>query len=620
MATGPMVQINTPYPATAYLKGFLRKKYGSEIQSVQFDPALELVERLFSPQGLDELAAKIRKRKKRPGPLAFFLDSLADYKTNAPLALSVLRGETQLPGKRVFPEGPRFLPLHEKGPYRSQVQSLEPSTRSRHHASLFLDDLADYYRLGDDEDFAFSRYGERLAASQIDFSPLYKKLLSKPSLVNAQLGQLTDHWLEKVKPDLFIVSLPFSGTVLGGLRMGAIAKSKGITVAMGGGYVNTELRKLEDPRVFEFTDFLSLDDGEMPLVSLIEHLRGERNAAELFRTLRKESGKVTLSKGRSTDRDFPFSATGTPCYEGLDPKRYIGLLESLNPVTQLWSKGFWNKLTLAHGCYWKKCTFCDTSLDYIGRYEIDTATAIVDKMDEIYSQTKINGFHFVDEAAPPAILKTVSEELIRRGRSYQWWGNIRFDKVFNRELTDKMAEAGCIAVTGGLEVASPRVLKLINKGVSLSQVARVTRAFRESGVLVHAYLMYGFPTQTTQETIDSLEVVRQLFRGTNIQSAFWHRFATTVHSPVGRAPESYGIKIVQQMAPPTGRFSENDLPFSDPTPTDHEGLGIGLKRALFNYMHGIGMDFHLQDWFDYPVPNTTLSPSYVTELERARDS
>ncbi|TNY08211.1 radical SAM protein, partial [Escherichia coli] len=142
---------------------------------------------------------------------------------------------------------------------------------------------------------------------------------------------------------------------------------------------------------------------------------------------------------------------------------------------------------------------------------------------------------------------------------------------------------GCIAISGGLEVASDRLLKLMKKGVSVEQVARVTKAFADAGVLVHAYLMYGFPTQTTQDTVDALEYVRQLFEAGCIHSGFFHRFACTVHSPVGLNPAEYGVTL--QPLPADGRFAKNDIAFIDPTPTDHDGLGQGLKKGLYNFMH-----------------------------------
>ena len=137
-------------------------------------------------------------------------------------------------------------------------------------------------------------------------------------------------------------------------------------------------------------------------------------------------------------------------------------------------------------------------------------------------------------------------------------------------------ESGCIAVTGGLEVASDRLLKLMKKGVSVEQVARVTRAFSDAGILVHAYLMYGFPTQTAQDTVDALEYVRQLFAAGCIQSGFFHRFTCTVHSPVGKHPEQYGVTL---SPPAAGTFANNDINFTDATGIDHDRVWRGAQEG-----------------------------------------
>jgi radical SAM superfamily enzyme YgiQ (UPF0313 family) len=230
----------------------------------------------------------------------------------------------------------------------------------------------------------------------------------------------------------------------------------------------------------------------------------------------------------------------------------------LNPMHRLWSDGRWNKLTVAHGCYWKKCSFCDVSLDYIGRYDASPPPTLVDRIESIIEETGQTGFHFVDEAAPPKALKALAEELARN-RAISWWGNIRFEKSFTPELCLQLADSGCIAVSGGLEVASDRLLKLMQKGVSVEQVARVTRAFSDAGILVHAYLMYGFPTQTVQDTVDALEYVRQLFAAGCIQSGFFHRFVCTVHSPVGLHPEAVRRDFEKPLPPVS--FAKNDVGF-----------------------------------------------------------
>ena len=241
----------------------------------------------------------------------------------------------------------------------------------------------------------------------------------------------------------------------------------------------------------------------------------------------------------------------------------------------------------------------------------------MDRIEEVITQTKHNGFHFVDEAAPPALMREVAIEIIRRRLTLVWWTNIRFEKSFSADLCKLLAASGCIAVSGGLEVASERLLELIQKGVTLPQVAKVTSNFTKAGIMVHAYLMYGFPTQTAQETIDSLEVVRQLFENGIVQSAYWHQFAMTAHSPVGINPDSFKVKNGNKKE---GTFANNDIICIDKTGTQHELFSEGLKKSLFNYMHGICFDFPLQEWFDFKVPKTKVSSDFIqSELRRFED-
>jgi len=323
--------------------------------------------------------------------------------------------------------------------------------------------------------------------------------------------------------------VPFPGNVYGAFRIARAVKRARPTaaVALGGSYVNTELRDLADPRVFEHVDFVTLDDGEAPLLALIDHLRGAATSdapTTLLRTMVREGDRVVMRSDPSR-HDVPHARTGTPTYDGLPLDRYLSLVEMLNPMHRLWSDGRWNKLTVAHGCYWKKCTFCDVSLDYIGRYDPIAADLLVDRIVALVDETGQTGFHFVDEAAPPAGLRALAERLIAREVTITWWGNIRFEKTFTPALAALLARSGCVAVSGGLEVASDRLLALMKKGVTVEQVARVSRAFTEAGVMVHAYLMYGFPTETEQETIDALAKTSVPFRSCGAASASWMRSA-----------------------------------------------------------------------------------------------
>jgi radical SAM superfamily enzyme YgiQ (UPF0313 family) len=473
---------------------------------------------------------------------------------------------------------------------------------------LYIDDLADVVRDGVDARFELARYGEALAASAPTFDALREALAGPPTLIDAWLDELAVELARHHAPDLLALTVPFPGNVYGAFRIArAVKRARPETVvAMGGGYVNTELRGLSDPRVFEHVDYITLDDGEAPLLALIDFLRAGRDERRpLLRTMLREGDRVVTRSDPSL-HDIPHAETGTPTYDGLPLGRYLSLVEMLNPMHRLWSDGRWNKLTVAHGCYWKKCTFCDVTLDYIGRYDPLAADLLVDRIVALAVETGQSGFHFVDEAAPPAALRALAERLIARRVTITWWGNIRFEKTFTPALAALLARSGCVAVSGGLEVASDRLLALMKKGVTVAQVARVSRAFNDAGIMVHAYLMYGFPTETEQETIDALERVRQLFEEGCIQSAFWHRFAATAHSPIGLRPELFGIRLRPE---PASTFARNELPFEDPVGCDHETLGRGLRKAVYNFMHGIGLDADVRTWFkERPKGRTTRAP------------
>jgi hypothetical protein len=619
----PMTQLNTPYPSTAYLTGFLHSR---NIEAVQEDLALALVLHLLTAQGLEQVSQKIDHiaEKKRSPSLQAFSAQQARYLNTVEPVIAFLQGRDSTLAHRIvnrqyLPEGPRFATLDayiddESGdPLGWAFGALGMQDRAKHLATLYLNDLADVLRDAVDERFEFVRYGESLAASQPTFDPMAKALAAPKTLVDEVLQQLTLEAIARHAPTVVLLSVPFPGTVYAAFRIAQTIKlhHPHIQIVLGGGFVNTELRELTEPRVFDFVDFVTLDSGERPLLSLLDFLQGKRSAQRLVRTFMRDDTTAQVRYVNMVEPEVPFEEVGTATWEGLPLQSYLSLLDMLNPMHRLWSDGRWNKLTVAHGCYWKKCSFCDVSLDYIGRYETASAETLVDRIEAIVKETGQTGFHFVDEAAPPKALKALALELIKRDLGISWWGNIRFEKTFTPDLCALLAQSGCIAVSGGLEVASDRLLNLMKKGVSVDQVARVTRAFSDSGVLVHAYLMYGFPTQTVRDTVDALEYVRQLFANGCMQSGFFHRFTCTVHSPVGLNPEEYGVTL--NPLPPVS-FAKNDIGFNDPTGVDHAALGVGLRKAIYNFMHGIGLEEDVRNWFDFNVPKTRVKKD---QIERA---
>ena len=613
LITPPFTQLNTPYPATAYLKGFLNTK---KISSFQSDLGIEVTLEIFSRKGLEKIFSLcsvmsterldiISENSKR------IISLQKDYINTIESVINFLQGKQatlahNIAKRNFLPEASRFLQLDD---LTWAFGSMGIHDKAKHIATMYLEDISDLIKECIDEHFGFSRYAERLGRSANSFDELYLALQQPLTFIDEILIEILNKRMIEIDPKLVALSVPFPGNLYTSFRCAQFIKSNftNVKIAMGGGFPNTELRSLKDKRVFEFFDFITLDDGEAPMENLVSYVEEKINESDLKRTFIFKNSEVTYVNN-TLCTDYKQGQVGTPDYSDLLLDKYIQAIEIINPMHSLWSNGRWNKLTMAHGCYWGKCTFCDVSLDYIKLYEPITASLICDRMEELIAQTGETGFHFVDEAAPPALMRSLAIEIIKRNLVVSWWTNVRFEKSFTKDLCLLLRTSGCIGVSGGLEVASDRLLALINKGITVAQVAKVNRNFTEAGIMVHAYLMYGFPTQTAQETIDSLEMVRQLFKAGILQSAFWHQFAMTAHSPVGLNPEKFGVKKAKETFI---TFADNDVEHIDLTGTDHDSFSFGLKKSLLNYMHNVGLDETLNKWFEMKVPKTSVDPNFI---------
>ncbi|MFP3831513.1 B12-binding domain-containing radical SAM protein [Chryseobacterium sp. SIMBA_028] len=607
LITPPFTQLNTPYPATAYIKGFLNTK---NISSYQIDLGIDVILELFSKEGLKKVFNKKNDLHDRSENSQRIFALREEYLKTIDQVIPFLQGKNptlarQICSMNFLPEASRFNQLDDM---EFAFGNMGLQDKAKHLVTLYLEDISDYIVENIDADFGFSRYAERLGKSANSFDELYSKLSDQQTFIDEFTLKILHETIEAIQPKLVCFSIPFPGNLYSAFRCAQFIKKNfpHIKIAMGGGFPNTELREIKDQRVFEFFDFITLDDGELPIELLYQNLEIQPEIAEYKRTFLIEHKEVTY-KNNSKRHDYKQADIGTPDYTDLKLDQYISVIEIANPMHSLWSDGRWNKLTMAHGCYWGKCTFCDISLDYIKIYEPISAKILVDRMEELIQTTGETGFHFVDEAAPPALMREVALEILRRNLVVTWWTNIRFEKSFTKDLCFLLKLSGCVAVSGGLEVASDRLLKLIDKGISVEQVAKVTRNFTEAGIMIHAYLMYGYPTQTIQETIDSMEMVRQLFEMGILQSGFWHQFAMTAHSPVGLNPEEFGVTPIKQEI----LFANNDIDFTDKTGINHGKFSSGLKKSLFNYMHGINFELPLQEWFDFKIPRTTIHPDYI---------
>lgn len=566
LVTPPLTQLNSSYPATSVLVGYLRSE---GVDARQLDLSILTMLRVLREQHDPLLDAVVRFLQGRDRTLQNRFALLDTWPEDMTADLS---------------DDDLYCDYGESGLY----------DRAQYLATLYLERCVADIRRRYSRHFEAVRYAEHLCSSLSDFDPLLAELNREPNGIDRLMLDELEQYLHAQCPigemeDVLVgISVPFPGNLYAGLRVAQYIKGTypHARIAMGGGYVTTELRSLSDARIFGYVDTLLYDDGELPLLQLC---RGQQPV----HAITCEDGQLVRHGWDSADH-VRFAEIGAPCLDGIDLSLYMDTADTANPMARLWSNGRWLKLQMARGCYWHGCTFCDTTLDYIRRYESAPASVIVDRMESLMAQSGLSGFHFVDEAAPPKLMREVAEEILRRGLVVTWWTNIRFERTYDASLCRLLARSGCVAVSGGIEVASERLLRLINKGVSLPGLRTTLTAFRDAGIMVHAYLMYGFVTQTEQELMESLANVRDFFADGLISSAFWHRYAMTCHAQYRKLLQQCPGVVADDRP---NSFATNEIPFREPNAPDWSRYTKGLNTATYNYMRGVGYDIPIKKWF-----------------------
>ncbi|MCD8185349.1 MAG: radical SAM protein [Rikenellaceae bacterium] len=600
LVTPPLLQPNTAYPATAYLKSYLGQQ---GFRAEQYDLSIQLLNAIFSAGFLTEIFDRYTAGEDPNIQRIFRLR--ASYTGTIEPVIRFLQGNDPTVANLICSAD--FLPQAGRFEFIEDIETAYGTIGmidcAKYLATLYLEDIADFLRATVAPHFGLVRYAEKISLSVPEFALLETELAKPLNPMEERMLELLEEQIREKNPNHIGFTIPFPGNLLSALQCARHIKKRhpGLPVIFGGGYPTTELRSLTDAGIFQYVDYIVLDGGEIPLRQL---LSGEKPV----RTFTCVEGRVIFS-GHPTE-EIHHRDRGCPDLSGLPWEKYFSLVDTANPMQRLWSDGRWNKMILAHGCYWAQCAFCDTSLDYICRYEALDAVTVVDYMERMIAQSGQTGFHFVDEAAPPRLLKEMALEIIRRGLKVSWWGNIRFESAFTGDLCLLLAASGCIAVSGGVETASNRLLEKMNKGVSIEQLTLVLRNFYYAGIMVHAYLMYGFPSQTLPETVDALEVVRQLFQAELITSAFWHRYAMTVHAPSGKNPADFGVRIKNK---PPHPFANNEIHFAEDRSYNVAAAGDSLRQATFQYMRQTAFEKPVHTWFEGRAPQTSHEPTLVTD-------
>ena len=657
----PLVQLNTPYPAGAYLKSFF-----SEVQTQKplwnlgeirwVDGCNLLFHQIFCKEGLRHIFATTEKKALQQADQwekagrhneAFnvrrYLSQQDGWIQWIDSIVAILQGgQRELCHEFVAsPAVPRGQRMEN---FLAGLEALPSVDDAVILASLALADLADFIGAFFDLSFELVRYGESLATSRKGFQAV-EEGLAAPVLQDFYrpiVNQLLQEYgvLEENQRLLLCVSCPFPGTLAAALftcKKFKEALGNKVFVALGGGYVNTELRQVRESALASYLDALSYDRGYGSYWDFFSHLMELDGAAGFPAEIKNHSvykmkffgGDVAVAPALSSKPEVVavedgFTARLAPDYSDIDFSQYPRLADSTNPMHRLWSDGAWLKAYLAHGCYWHQCAFCDTSLDYVCSYKKVAVTELYKKLAAQAHGSGVCGVHLVDEAAPPAALRDFALENLKASRPLVFWGNIRYEKVFTRDLADVLSHGGLRAVSGGIEIACGTGLDAVKKGTDLQSIVSACAAFKEGGILTHAYMIYGYWQETPQMLIDSMETLRQLFASGLLDSAFWHKFVLTRHS---RAFQEWKAGLYPELKPlgldegEESIFASNDLRFAGEEKSAKYGEPLNL--ALSAWMNGEDLEIPVTKWFPFAMPRPSVAPDLVEQAianyEKQRD-
>lgn len=654
----PFVQLNTPYPAIWYLDAWFRN---TGMSSMAMDHSISVSRSIFCRSGLSKVFQAARQALQgRTHPdaethrrITGYLDQEASYLRLIDSITGFMAGQDpafayRLSTGAAIPLGMRAeAVLGEAGGIAaSDALAL---------ATAILNDLSDFISYALDPEFGMVRYAEHLATGAHDFAEILAAAHSGWVINEFYRPLLRDCFARTAMSDdtiLLCLTVPFPGCLAGAVAAAETARSllgKRATILLGGGYVSTELRFLDDPQVFDLFDYLCYDSAYESIRSILAVLAGAPETALHRVRYRNKAGQVracgfpavpsrvtrpaaahaaaprpmaistaqpaAIQPGSNSapDNDWRQAetlsiATVHPDYLGADFPAYLRIVDSPNPMHRLWNDTPWLKYRLAYGCYWQRCAFCDTQLDYIKRYIPSDIAMLMHAADTAASRTKLYGIHFVDEAMPVNLVRKFAGLNLHRQRPFTFWGNARFDRAWNTASCAMAAEGGLVAVSGGIEIATAPGLRIVDKGFSLTDLVRSLLAFKQAGILVHGYLIYGFPGQTDQDIADSAEMVRVLLAEGLVDSAFWHKFVLTRHSSLYARWERGEVPDLRPH-PIRSRFAINDLRFAGETAS--ERWTAPLDAALTAWAEDGAFDKPLQAFLPKGLPRPGIDTASV---------
>jgi radical SAM superfamily enzyme YgiQ (UPF0313 family) len=278
------------------------------------------------------------------------------------------------------------------------------------------------------------------------------------------------------------------------LKLAAIVKRlyPGATVVVGGAHPTVMYEQmLEDTNI----DVVVIGEGDLTFENLVK--------------------AVERGSGFGDVRGIAYRQDGLVLRTG--PQPLVGNLDSLpmpdfyhlNEKTQ--GKPPRTGISIGRGCPYN-CQFCASASVWGSTYRSKSAERVADEIEFVLARSG-DGVIFVGDdmiGVTEAATAEFCEEILRRGLTFKWYANARVDSV-SEALLALLKKAGCIMICYGIESGSPRILKTINKKITVDQVKRAFHLTHKVGIACQATVMVGNPgddASTISETQALLDRIR----------------------------------------------------------------------------------------------------------------
>lgn len=267
-----------------------------------------------------------------------------------------------------------------------------------------------------------------------------------------------------------------------------------IKVVLGGPHVHIFP---EETVEYYGVDYLVLGEGEVTFKELLDNL----NDSEALRQVkglvyRNNDEIITTGKRELIDNldELPFPARHLTPFE-----RYSSLLAKRSPITTMFT---------SRGCPYG-CSFCDRP--HLGKkFRYRSAQNVVDEMEQCV-EMGIREFFIYDDTftVNHERVHEICDEILERRLDIGWDIRTRVDNV-NEPMLLKLKQAGCERIHYGVEAGTDKILKILNKGITLEQVTEVFKMTHRVGIATLAYFMIGSPGETESEMRETFRFMKRL--------------------------------------------------------------------------------------------------------------